>query len=46
VTTEQALVVKSWPMEPVVYAAIVGLLLGYRVIRRLRDSKRVTLASA
>jgi sulfoxide reductase heme-binding subunit YedZ len=29
------LVVKSWPMEPLVYAAIVAVLLGYRLIRAL-----------
>jgi sulfoxide reductase heme-binding subunit YedZ len=27
------LVVKSWPMEPMVYAAIVAALLGYRLVR-------------
>lgn len=40
------LVVKSWPMEPVVYTAIVGLLLIYRLVRRLRGRKRLRLASA
>jgi sulfoxide reductase heme-binding subunit YedZ len=40
------LVVKSWPMEPVVYAAIVGSLLTYRLVKRLRGRKRVRLASA
>jgi sulfoxide reductase heme-binding subunit YedZ len=29
------LVVKSWPMEPLVYAAIVAMLLGYRLVRSL-----------
>jgi methionine sulfoxide reductase heme-binding subunit len=29
------LVVKSWPPEPLVYAAIVGALLGYRLLRSL-----------
>jgi len=29
------LVVKSWPMEPMVYAAIVVILLGYRLVRSL-----------
>jgi sulfoxide reductase heme-binding subunit YedZ len=29
------MVVKSWPLEPLVYAAIVALLLGYRVARKL-----------
>lgn len=29
------LVVKSWPMEPLVYAAIVAVLLGYRLVRSL-----------
>jgi methionine sulfoxide reductase heme-binding subunit len=30
------LVVKSWPMEPIVYAAIVAFLLGYRLVRSLQ----------
>ncbi|MBD2746483.1 protein-methionine-sulfoxide reductase heme-binding subunit MsrQ [Microvirga sp. BT688] len=29
------LVVKSWPTEPLVYAAIVAMLLGYRLVRSL-----------
>jgi sulfoxide reductase heme-binding subunit YedZ len=29
------LVVKSWPPEPLVYAAIVAVLLGYRVLRSM-----------
>lgn len=29
------MVVKSWPLEPLVYAAIVALLLGYRLVRSL-----------
>ncbi len=29
------LLVKSWPMEPLVYAAIVAGLLSYRFIRKL-----------
>jgi sulfoxide reductase heme-binding subunit YedZ len=29
------LVVKSWPPEPLVYAAIVAVLLGYRLVRSL-----------
>ncbi|MCG7391734.1 protein-methionine-sulfoxide reductase heme-binding subunit MsrQ [Microvirga sp. ACRRW] len=29
------LVVKSWPLEPLIYAAIVAVLLGYRLVRRL-----------
>ena len=29
------LVVKSWPPEPLVYAAIVAALLGYRLVRSL-----------
>ena len=29
------LVVKSWPPEPMVYAAIVAVLLGYRLVKRL-----------
>lgn len=35
------LLVKSWPLEPLVYAAIVAALLGYRVIRSFtRQPKR------
>ncbi|MGO4705621.1 protein-methionine-sulfoxide reductase heme-binding subunit MsrQ [Microvirga sp. 2MCAF38] len=30
------LVVKSWPMEPIVYAAIVAVLLGYRLFRSFK----------
>lgn len=40
------LVVKSWTMEPVIYASIVGLLLSYRVVRRLRGRRRTGLAPA
>ncbi|WP_425484161.1 protein-methionine-sulfoxide reductase heme-binding subunit MsrQ [Allomesorhizobium camelthorni] len=40
------LVVKSWTMEPVIYTMIVAVLLAYRVARRLRGRRRVTLASA
>ncbi|WP_243371532.1 protein-methionine-sulfoxide reductase heme-binding subunit MsrQ [Microvirga solisilvae] len=29
------LVVKSWPLEPLIYAAIVAVLLGYRLVRSL-----------
>ncbi len=35
------LVVKSWPAEPLVYAAITGLLLGYRLMRPRRIARRV-----
>ncbi len=40
------LVVKSWPMEPLVYAAIVAVLLGYRLVRSLvkKPSSRQRLA--
>jgi methionine sulfoxide reductase heme-binding subunit len=40
------LVVKSWPMEPLVYAAIVAVLLGYRLVRSLvkKSSPRRRLA--
>lgn len=40
------LVVKSWPLEPLVYAAIVAVLLGYRLVRSLakRASPRRRLA--
>lgn len=40
------LVVKSWTMEPVIYTSIVGGLLIYRVIRRLRGRRRIGFASA
>lgn len=40
------LVVKSWPMEPLVYAAIVGLLLAYRLVKRARGDKRARFATA
>lgn len=39
------LVVKSWPMEPIIYAAIVALLLAYRAVKRLRPRKRMRLAN-
>lgn len=39
------LVVKSWPMQPLVYAAIMGLLLSYR-LKRLWRRKRPRLANA
>lgn len=40
------LVVKSWPLEPLVYAAIVLVLLGYRLVRSLmkKPSARQRLA--
>jgi sulfoxide reductase heme-binding subunit YedZ len=34
------LLVKSWPLEPLVYAAIVTVLLGYRLARALRRQPR------
>jgi methionine sulfoxide reductase heme-binding subunit len=40
------LVVKSWPIEPLVYATIVGLLLVYRLVKRTRRGKRTRLATA
>ena len=33
------LVVKSWPPEPLVYAAIVAVLLGYRLVRRTTNGR-------
>ena len=33
------LVVKSWPPEPLVYAAIVAVLLGYRLVRARQDDE-------
>lgn len=40
------LLVKSWPLEPLVYAAIVAGLLGYRLVRRLKRQPRSRLARA
>jgi sulfoxide reductase heme-binding subunit YedZ len=40
------LVVKSWPTQPLVYAAAVGLLLSYRLVKRLRHRPRPRLAAA
>lgn len=40
------LVVKSWPMQPLVYAAIMGLLLAYRLVKHLRRRPRKRLAAA
>lgn len=34
------MVVKSWPLEPLIYAALVALLLGYRLAARLRRVPR------
>lgn len=39
------LVVKSWTMEPLVYFAIVALLLGYRLRKRIRRRRRAKLPS-
>lgn len=36
------MVVKAWPLEPLVYAAIVGALLMYRIVVALRRPKRAT----
>jgi sulfoxide reductase heme-binding subunit YedZ len=40
------LVVKSWPAEPLIYAAIICVLLVYRVVKRLRPRKRIGFANA
>jgi sulfoxide reductase heme-binding subunit YedZ len=40
------LVVKSWPLEPLVYAAIAATLLGYRVARKLGRRKGKPRAEA
>lgn len=40
------LVVKSWPREPLVYAAIVAALLLYRLVRALRRQPRARVARA
>lgn len=34
------MVVKSWPLEPLVYATLLALLLGYRLVLRLRAPAR------
>jgi DMSO/TMAO reductase YedYZ heme-binding membrane subunit len=38
------MVVKSWPIEPLVYAAVVAVLLGYRLIRAGACKSRRTQA--
>ena len=40
------LLVKSWPTEPLVYAAIVAVLLAYRAVRALRKRPRLRVARA
>lgn len=40
------LLVKSWPKEPLIYAAIVAGLLGYRLFRKLSRQPRVQAARA
>ena len=40
------MVVKAWPLEPLVYAAIVAVLLGYRLVVRLREPARSRPAPA
>ena len=40
------LLVKAWPLEPLVYAAIVAGLLGYRLVRKLTKAPRVRTARA
>lgn len=36
--------VKSWPPRPFVYATIIAVLLGYRLVRFIRDQRRVAAA--
>jgi sulfoxide reductase heme-binding subunit YedZ len=36
--------VKSWPPRPFVYATIIAILLGYRLVRLIRDQRRVAAA--
>lgn len=36
--------VKSWPPRPFVYATLIAVLLGYRLIRYLRDQRRAVAA--
>lgn len=38
------LLVKSWTIQPLAYAAAMGLLLGYRVFKRLRGRRKPRLA--
>ena len=40
------LLVKSWPLEPLVYAAIVAALLGYRALRKVARQPRARVARA
>ena len=40
------LLVKSWTAQPLTYASLMALLLGYRVYRRLRGRRRPRLATA
>jgi sulfoxide reductase heme-binding subunit YedZ len=40
------LLVKAWPLEPLVYAAIVAGLLAYRLVRKLTKAPRVRTARA
>ena len=39
------LLVKSWTMQPLVYAGLMAALLGYRAFRRLRRRRRTRLAA-
>ncbi len=36
--------VKSWPLEPLAYAAVVAVLLGYRVVRRMAAHRKLISA--
>ena len=36
--------VKSWPPQPFVYAVIIAVLLGYRLVRYIRDQRRAVAA--
>jgi len=40
------LVVKAWPMEPLVYFAIVSVLLAYRLVKHVRKPRRRRTANA
>ena len=40
------MVVKAWPLEPLIYAALVALLLGYRLVGRLRGPSMAGRARA
>jgi sulfoxide reductase heme-binding subunit YedZ len=40
------MLVKAWPVEPLVYAALVAALLAYRALRAIRRTPRTRVARA